>query len=81
MEYLPLWQRWHNTGPFLSLYLPSTHAVHGSPSWPVYPLLHVQTSLPDDDDDPEGQLEHEPVPADVLYFPATQWEHVPPSGP
>jgi hypothetical protein len=28
--------------PFVALYFPSAHAVHGPPSAPSYPALHVQ---------------------------------------
>ena len=62
----------------MALYSLTAHAVHVPPFWPLYPLLHVQSlwaSLPDGDDDWEGQFEHVldvVAPEVVEYVPPTQ---------
>ena len=60
------------------LYLPATQLVHGPPSGPLKPLLHVQSlaeSLPAGELDPEGQAEQvlDVVAPDVVeYLPLPQ---------
>ena len=60
------------------LYLPATQLVHGPPSGPLKPLLHVQSlaeSLPAGELDPEGQAEQvlDVVAPDVVeYWPLPQ---------
>jgi hypothetical protein len=49
-EYVLMGQGRHSAEPDASLNLPAAHAKHGPPSFPVYPLLHVQllaSALPD----------------------------------
>ena len=64
------------------MYLPAVHLVQDPPSGPLDPLLHVQAlraSLPDGDDDREGQLEHMldvGAPKVVEYVPISQSMHV-----
>ena len=42
-EYVPGTQTLHETLPVIVLYLPATHAVHGTPSGPLKPALHVHS--------------------------------------
>ena len=42
VEYVPAAQSEQVAFPVNVLYLPATHAVHGSPSCPVHPALQVQ---------------------------------------
>ena len=58
LEYLPLAQSVQPADPSESLYVPAAHATHVSPSCPVYPALHRQSStivLPVDECEPAGQ--------------------------
>ena len=48
----------HSALPVPALNVPATHARHGPPSGPVYPLLHTQTALDPADCEFAGQLEH-----------------------
>ena len=97
MEYLPLTQSMQGAVPGEILYVPVAQPVQiiACSGWPVDPLLHVQSlraSLPEDDDDREGQFEHaldveEYLPASqsmhavdpstVLYFPGAHVEQDP----
>lgn len=58
--------------------------MHTSPRF-VYPVLHVHVAevlAPTlAEYKPTGHSEHEADPVMSLYFPATQAEHSPPSGP
>ena len=74
----------HSALPAVSLYLPAGHAVHWSPSLPVYPASHTQSvtlPLAAGDVEFDGQLEHSALPAVSLYVPAGHAVHSPPSGP
>ena len=42
VEYFPSEHCAHADDPFTSLYVPAIHAIHATPSGPVYPLLQVQ---------------------------------------
>ena len=44
-EYVPAVQSRHNDFPVTFLNFPATHAVHVSPSLPVYPMLHLQFEI------------------------------------
>ena len=84
VEYFPLAQTAQEAEPGELLYVPAVQIVQDPPSGPLYPLLHVQSlraSLPDDDDDREGQLEQDAGPVEPLYLPAVQLAQDPPSGP
>ena len=61
--YSPTSHSEHEALPVDVLYSPATHWVHVPPLDPLDPLLHIQSlraSLPDSDDDREGQLRHVP---------------------
>ena len=45
VEYVSLSQFAQPADPTLVLYVPAPHAEHVVPSWPVYPLLHLQSVL------------------------------------
>jgi hypothetical protein len=45
VEYVSLSQFAQSADPTLVLYVPAPHAEHVVPSWPVYPLLHLQSVL------------------------------------
>ena len=78
VEYLPPTQRAQEAGPEEILYVPAVQLVQDPPLAPLNPLLHVQSlraSLPDGDDDWEGQLRQVPdvVAARLVeYLPAAQ---------
>ena len=48
----------HSAPPICALNVPATHARHGPPSGPVYPLLHTHAALDPADSEFAGQLEH-----------------------
>ena len=63
------------------LYVPAVQLVHGPPSGPLAPALHVHALLlvlPEGEVDSEGQLEQEAEPEALLYLPAVQLVHGPP---
>ena len=63
----------HCPAPIVSLYLPSSHAVHATPSEAaVYPTTHLQSInslLPDAELVCVGHVEHTPIPIATLYVP------------
>ena len=82
VEYVPPAQRAQEAEPGEILYVPAVQIVQDPPSGPLDPLLHVQSlraSLPDGDDDWEGQLKHMlavVAPEIVEYLPMPQLMHV-----
>ena len=71
--------------PVTFLYFPPTHAGHGPPSGPVYPMLQVQfvTSVFRVKKVYEfaGHVVHACEPSQSLYLPRAHSEQGPPSGP
>ena len=67
--------------PFVSLYLPGTHATHGPPSGPVYPTLHGQRLVPATESEFGGQRGQADEFRQFLYLPASHATHGPASGP
>ena len=63
------------------LYVPAVQLVHGPPSGPLEPALHLHALLlvlPEGEVESEGQLEQEAEPEALLYLPAVQLVHGPP---
>ena len=82
--YLPREHSVQAADPFSFLYVPAVHAVHATPSEPVYPFMHVQLymlTLPCPDDACAGQALHGADPSTALYVPSAHTAHAPPSGP
>ena len=67
--------------PFVSLYFPATHATHGPPSGPVYPMLHGHRLVPATESEFGGHATHADAFRQFLYFAASHATHGPPSGP
>ena len=70
--------------PTDSLYLPAVQLVHGPPSGPLEPALHVHAlllALPEGEVERDGQLEQEAEPEKLLYLPAVQLAHDSPLAP
>ena len=81
---LPAGQAMHSAEPVWLLYLPAVQLVHGPPSGPLEPALHVHAlllALPEGEVERDGQLEQVSEPVLILYVPATHAVHVPPSLP
>ena len=60
VEYLPLRQRAQDAEPEELLYLPTVQLVHGPPSGPLEPALHVHALLlvlPEGEVERDGQLD------------------------
>jgi len=70
-EYWPAKQLLHVASPNVVLNFPGTHSMHGPPSGPDNPALHVQALLPAGEVDCAGQLTQGAFPLSVLYDPAT----------
>ena len=65
--------------PTDSLYLPTVQLVHGPPSGPLEPALHVHALLlvlPEGEVERDGQLVQVSEPVLILYVPATHAVHV-----
>jgi len=69
----------HSAGPVVFLNLPTTHATHTSPVFPVYPILHGHSALAAADQLFAWQLLHADVPRMRLYVPAGHAWHPLPS--
>jgi hypothetical protein len=67
--------------PFVSLYLPAAHAIHGPPSGPVYPILHGQSLVPGTESEFAGHTGQADEFRQFLNLPASHATHGPPSGP
>ena len=83
-EVVPEGQLEQEAEPEELLYLPAVQLVHGPPSGPLEPALHLHALLlvlPEGEVESEGQLEQEAEPEALLYLPAVQLVHGPPSGP
>ena len=68
----------------VSSYWSAGHATHALPSFPEYPLLHVQSVtavLSAGELLWSGQAKQSEDPESSLYVPVAQEEHGPPSGP
>ena len=81
---LPDGQLEQEAEPEKLLYLPTVQLVHGPPSGPLEPALHVHAlllALPEGEVERDGQLEQAPEPVLILYVPVTHAVHVPPSVP
>ena len=74
----------HAHEPETALYLPGTHAVHGSPFAPVNPALHEQfvtATLAGAENEYAGHVVHAHAPLTFLYLPTSHSTHGPPPGP
>ena len=75
----------HRLEPVTFLYVPPTHAGHGPPSGPVYPMLQVQLLrmlFPVAGvNEFAGHTVHACGPSQSLYLPSAHSAHGPPSGP
>ncbi len=72
---LPCAQPVHSAGPMTALNVSKAQSVHGPPSCPVDPALHVQSTimmLPNAELACVGQLSQPPDPVAFLYLP---WSH------
>lgn len=75
-EYFPTAQVVHGFAPMSDLYFPAAHAAQGSPSAPLYPLLHLQSVarlLPLSELEDSGQLKQASAvdaPRAAEYLPA-----------
>ena len=70
--------RVHVALPDSALNLPASQVVHGLPSDPVYPALHVQasaTTLPTPESEPIQKFEHTTDPRPALYVPCAHSVH------
>ena len=70
--------------PTDALYVPTVQLVHGPPSGPLEPALHVHAlllALPEGEVERDGQLEQEAEPEKLLYLPAVQLAHDSPLAP
>ena len=78
--YLPREHSVQAADPFSFLYVPAVHAVHATPSEPVYPFMQVQLymlTLPCPDDACAGQALHGADPSTALYVPSAHTAHAP----
>jgi hypothetical protein len=65
VRYFPAAQGVQAWFPCISLYFPSSHAIHVPPFGPVNPRLQIQVTnsiLPPGDTEPDGQFVHVPTP-------------------
>jgi hypothetical protein len=72
------------SAPDTFLYVPVSHGVHVSPSFPDQPALQVQfvtLMLALGESEFVGQSLQLPAPGALFHFPATHAVHTPPSGP
>jgi hypothetical protein len=67
--------------PFVSLYLPATHATHGPPSGPLYPTLHGQRLEPATEFEFVGHARQADDPDELLNILAAHATQAPPFGP
>jgi hypothetical protein len=70
--------------PVAALYLPNSQRVHGSPSLPLAPALHVHcisAVLASGELLRTGHVTQTPAPIDDLYLPTSQMVHGPPLFP
>jgi hypothetical protein len=68
VRYFPAPQGVQAWFPCISLYFPSSHAIHVPPFGPVNPRLQIQATnsiLPPGDTEPDGQFVHVPTPVHV----------------
>jgi hypothetical protein len=83
-EYVFAGHSWHADAPGTALYLPSSHAVHGSPLGPLNPTMQKQSptfTLPSGDDVYAGHMLHAHDPVVSLYLPTSHLTQGPPPGP
>ena len=71
----------HAAVPLVSLYLPGTHATHGPPKGPVYPMLHGHRLVPATEFEFGGHPTHSDEFRQFLDLPASHSSHGPKFGP